>query len=55
MTVSHPSDVEGDVKLLNALTMENIVETVLADKLATPEEVTELVKTLNTVIAAGGH
>jgi SAM-dependent methyltransferase len=48
VTVSHPSDVEGDVKLLNALTMENIVEAVLADKLATTEEVIQLVNTLNT-------
>jgi hypothetical protein len=36
------------VKLLNALTMENIVEAVLADKLAAPEEVIQLVNTLNT-------
>ena len=53
--VSHPSDVEGDVKLLNALTMENIVEAVLADKLATPEEVIQLVNTLNITTTTKGH
>ena len=47
VTVSHPSDVDGDVKLLNALTMENIAEAVLNDGLATPEEVRELLSVLN--------
>ena len=47
VTVAHPSDVEGDVKLLNALTMENIAEAVLNDGLATREEVRQLVSTLN--------
>jgi SAM-dependent methyltransferase len=47
VTVAHPSDVDGDVKLLNALTMENIAEAVLSDGLATPEEVHQLLSALN--------
>ena len=47
VTVAHPSDVEGDVKLLNALTMENIAEAVFSDGLATREEVCQLVSKLN--------
>jgi SAM-dependent methyltransferase len=47
VTVAHPSDVEGDVKLLNALTMENIAEAALSDGLATREEVDQLVSKLN--------
>jgi SAM-dependent methyltransferase len=47
VTVAHPSDVDGDVKLLNALTMENIAGAVLGDGLATRDEVTQLVSALN--------
>jgi len=47
IAVAHPSDVDGDVKLLNALTMENIADAVLTDGLATPEEVHGLVAALN--------
>jgi predicted O-methyltransferase YrrM len=49
VTVAHPSDVDGDVKLLNALTMENIGEAVLNDGLATVDEVNRLVAALNAV------
>jgi SAM-dependent methyltransferase len=45
--VAHPSDVDGDVKLVNALTMENIAQAVLSDGLASPEEVNQLVTALN--------
>jgi hypothetical protein len=47
VAVAHPSDVAGDVKLLNALTMENIADAVLSDSLATREEVKQLVSTLD--------
>jgi hypothetical protein len=47
VTVAHPSDVDGDVKLLNALTMQNIAEAVLSDGLATRDEVKQLVAALN--------
>jgi predicted O-methyltransferase YrrM len=47
VAVAHPSDVDGDVKLLNALTMENIAESVLSDGLAISEEVDHLVSALN--------
>ena len=38
VSVVHPSDVDGDVKLLNALTMENIAEAVVIDGLASRDE-----------------
>jgi len=47
VTVAHPSDIDGDVKLLNVLTMENIAEAVVNDGFATQAEVTELVSALN--------
>jgi hypothetical protein len=47
IAVAHPSDVDGDVKLLNALTTENIADAVLTDGLATSEEVHGLVSALN--------
>lgn len=43
VSVAQPSDVAGDVKLLNALTMENIAEAVLNEGLATREEVEQVV------------
>jgi hypothetical protein len=43
VSVAHPSDVDGDVKLLDALTMENIADAVLSDSLATRNEVDQLV------------
>ena len=45
--VAHPSDIDGDAKLLNALTLENIAHTVVSDGLATREEVEKLVTTLD--------
>lgn len=47
IAVAHPSDIDGDVKLVAALTMEGIAEAVLNDGLATPEEVRHLVSVLN--------
>jgi SAM-dependent methyltransferase len=47
VAVAHPSDVAGDVKLLNALTMENIADAVVSDSLATRDEVGQLVATLH--------
>jgi SAM-dependent methyltransferase len=50
VNVAHPSDVDGDVKLLNALTMENIVDAVLSDNLASRSEVDQLVAALNASV-----
>lgn len=47
IAVFQPSDIDGDVKLLNALTMENIVDAILNEKLATRQEVVQIVDTLN--------
>jgi hypothetical protein len=47
ISVVHPSDITGDVKFLNALTMENIAEAVVSDGLATCSEVDQLVAVLN--------
>jgi hypothetical protein len=47
VSVAHPADVDGDVKLLNALTMENIAEAVVSDGLASREEAEQLVSELN--------
>jgi len=43
MSVVQPAGVEGDVKLINPITMGAIADAVLADGLATPEEVRRLV------------
>jgi hypothetical protein len=48
--VAHPSDIDGDVKLLNAMTMENIADAVLADGLATRNEVDQLVAVLHEAV-----
>lgn len=50
VNVAHPSDVDGDVKLLNALTMENIVDAVLSDNLASSSEVDQLVAVLDASV-----
>jgi hypothetical protein len=50
VNVAHPSDVDGDVKLLNALTMENIVDAVLSDNLASRSEVDQLVAVLDDAV-----
>ena len=46
MTVAQPIGMEGEVKLVNALTMENIAAAVLADGLATQEEIDDVVREL---------
>jgi ubiquinone/menaquinone biosynthesis C-methylase UbiE len=46
VAVVQPVGLEGEVKLLNPLTMENIAETVVHEMLATREEVEDLVKEL---------
>ena len=46
VTVAHPADIDGDVKLLNALTMENIADAAVSDALATREEVERLIESL---------
>jgi SAM-dependent methyltransferase len=46
VAVAHPSDIDGDVKLLNALTMENIADAVVLDGLASRDEVDQLVAAL---------
>jgi hypothetical protein len=48
--VAHPSDVDGDVKLLNALTMDNIVDAVLTDGLANQTEVDQLAAALHECV-----
>jgi SAM-dependent methyltransferase len=47
VSVAHPSDIAGDVKLLNALTMENIAEAVVSEGLASRDEVDQLIAILN--------
>jgi hypothetical protein len=44
--IVQPVGTTGEAKLLNALTLENIVETVVQDGLATRDELTELVREL---------
>lgn len=46
MNVAQPIGCEGEVKLMNALTMENIADAVLADELATRDEIDEIVREL---------
>jgi hypothetical protein len=47
VTVAQPSDIDGDVKFLNALTMENIADAAVNDNLATRDEVEQLIQTLH--------
>jgi hypothetical protein len=47
ISVAHPSDIDGDAKLLNALTIGNIAHTIVSDGLATRDEIDELVMTLD--------
>jgi len=51
LSVVQPTGLQGEVKLLNGLTMENIADAVLEDDLATPEEIDEIVKELNEYAA----
>jgi SAM-dependent methyltransferase len=46
VAVAQPVGVEGEAKLLNPLTMERIADAVLADGLATAEEIDEIVRAL---------
>lgn len=46
VAVAHPSDIDGDVKLLNALTMENIADAAVSDGLATRGDVGGLIAKL---------
>ena len=46
VNVTQPVGCEGEVKVINALTMENIGDAVLADELATREEIDEIVREL---------
>ncbi|WP_339734182.1 methyltransferase domain-containing protein [uncultured Gimesia sp.] len=46
VSLVQPTGLVGDVKRLNALTMENIADTVLADQLATNEEIDQIVREL---------
>jgi hypothetical protein len=43
MNVVQPAEMEGEVKLLNAITMENIADCVLAEGLATRNEVERVI------------
>jgi SAM-dependent methyltransferase len=46
VSVVQPVAMQGEAKLLNPLTMENIADTVLADRLATREEIDGIVREL---------
>ena len=46
LTVVQPMGTNGEVKLLNPITMENIADAVLQDNLASREEIDELVQEL---------
>jgi SAM-dependent methyltransferase len=50
VAVAHPSDVDGDAKLLNALTMENIADAAVSDGLAGRDEVNQLVAELGECV-----
>jgi len=51
VSVVQPVGMQGDAKLINPLTMENIKETVVRDDLATGEEIDELVRQLHEFAA----
>jgi hypothetical protein len=48
--VAHPADVVGDAKLLNALTMENVADSIVADNLASADEFKHLIATLSLAV-----
>ena len=52
LNVVQPMGMSGEVKLLNPLTMENIADAVLADSLATRDEIDEIVRELFAFAAA---
>ena len=45
--VTHPADLDGDVKLLGALSMEAIADAVVAESLATREQVDRVIAALH--------
>lgn len=45
--IAHPADIEGDTKLLNAISMENYADSIVADGLATRTEVDQLIATMH--------
>jgi SAM-dependent methyltransferase len=47
VSVTQPSDIEGDVKLLSALSMESVADAVLADGLTTWDEIDRLLAALH--------
>lgn len=51
VSVVQPTGLTGEVKLLNGLTMENIADAVLADGLASTEEIDQIVDELNAFAA----
>ncbi len=46
VNVAQPVGFEGEVKVINALTMENIADAVLQEQLATREEIDQIVREL---------
>jgi SAM-dependent methyltransferase len=50
LAVTQPSDIVGEVKLLSALSMENVADAVLADGLANRDEVERLVAALHQIV-----
>jgi SAM-dependent methyltransferase len=50
VAVTQPSDIVGEVKLLSALSMENVADAVLADGLANRDEVERLVVALHEIV-----
>jgi hypothetical protein len=51
MSVVQPVGFEGEVKLLSPLTMENIADAVIAENLATREEIANVVEELYEFVA----
>ena len=47
VVVTQPADIDGDLKLLDALTMENIADAVVSESLATRDEVERLKESLH--------
>jgi ubiquinone/menaquinone biosynthesis C-methylase UbiE len=54
MSVSQPVGTEGEVKLINPLTMENISEAVIAEGLASRSEIDQIVAELHEFARAPG-
>ena len=54
MNIVQPSGIDGEVKLITALTMENIADAVIAEGLATAEEIEKIVAELYAYARAPG-